>query len=230
MKTQRITSTLVAALVAVVLAGSGSAFADSRYDRHGHNKADRYDKRPVARLQSRQEKRHVRRDVRNDERHRKAQRKYYDRQYAYQMQQRKLHRKQHQKKLHRQHKRNHYSNYRYKQYNRYKHYNRHSYYYKDDDSDEKLLVGLLVGGLIGYAINDAQDNDRDYDRYPPAQPAPAPQASVYTAEARGRDTCLQEREYQTRVIVGGREVDAYGTACLQPDGSWTRGPARVARF
>jgi hypothetical protein len=39
--------------------------------------------------------------------------------------------------------------------------------------------------------------------------------------------CLQEREYQTTVIIGGREVEAYGTACLQPDGSWRRGPATV---
>ncbi|MCG8696401.1 MAG: hypothetical protein MI806_34710 [Minwuiales bacterium] len=47
---------------------------------------------------------------------------------------------------------------------------------------------------------------------------PAPQA----------DTCLQEREYQTTVTVGGQQVDGYGTACLQPDGSWRRGPARAA--
>jgi surface antigen len=31
-----------------------------------------------------------------------------------------------------------------------------------------------------------------------------------------------------KVIVGGRSVDAYGTACLQPDGSWSRGPAKLA--
>jgi surface antigen len=29
------------------------------------------------------------------------------------------------------------------------------------------------------------------------------------------------------VIVGGKEAQAYGTACLQPDGSWYRGPAKV---
>jgi len=28
------------------------------------------------------------------------------------------------------------------------------------------------------------------------------------------------REYQTKVIVGGVARDAYGTACLQPDGQW----------
>jgi surface antigen len=41
-------------------------------------------------------------------------------------------------------------------------------------------------------------------------------------------SCLQQREYQTVVTVGNREVEAYGTACLQPDGSWLRGPAKIA--
>ena len=28
------------------------------------------------------------------------------------------------------------------------------------------------------------------------------------------------REYQSTVVVGGRAQNSYGTACLQPDGSW----------
>lgn len=28
------------------------------------------------------------------------------------------------------------------------------------------------------------------------------------------------REYQQKVIIGGREVEAYGIACREPDGSW----------
>ena len=43
-------------------------------------------------------------------------------------------------------------------------------------------------------------------------------------------TCLQEREYQTTVVVGGKNVPAYGTACLQPDGSWKREPARLVSY
>ncbi len=39
--------------------------------------------------------------------------------------------------------------------------------------------------------------------------------------------CRMTREYQTRVIVGGEYVDAYGDACLQADGSWKRGPAKI---
>ncbi len=39
--------------------------------------------------------------------------------------------------------------------------------------------------------------------------------------------CLMIREYQTRIIIGGREVEAYGDACMQPDGSWRRGPPKL---
>ncbi len=39
--------------------------------------------------------------------------------------------------------------------------------------------------------------------------------------------CIMTREYQTRVAVGGKYVDAYGDACLQADGSWKRGPAKI---
>ena len=36
-------------------------------------------------------------------------------------------------------------------------------------------------------------------------------------DTRTGDFC---REYQTTVTVGGRTESAFGTACLQPDGSW----------
>ena len=43
-------------------------------------------------------------------------------------------------------------------------------------------------------------------------------------------TCLMTREYQTEITVGGRLVPGYGQACLQPDGSWYRGPAVPAAY
>lgn len=43
------------------------------------------------------------------------------------------------------------------------------------------------------------------------------------------ETCLMTREYQTEITVGGELVEGYGQACLQPDGSWFRGPAVAAR-
>jgi len=56
---------------------------------------------------------------------------------------------------------------------------------------------------------------------PPAVVAPA----VHTTQAASQQTrndCLQVREYQTEIVVGGRTVPAYGDACLQPDGSWKK--------
>lgn len=41
-------------------------------------------------------------------------------------------------------------------------------------------------------------------------------AAAGTAQA-SDDYC---REYQRRVTIGGKVQDSYGTACLQPDGSW----------
>jgi hypothetical protein len=97
----------------------------------------------------------------------------------------------------------------------------HGYYrrYISDD-DEKLIYGLLVGGLFGYVIGNAQQQTY-------AEPAYTPPETRYQPAPPPASTCLQEREYQMTVIVGGKEAQAYGTACLQPDGSWYRGPAKV---
>ena len=54
--------------------------------------------------------------------------------------------------------------------------------------------------------------------YPPA-PAPAYAAPPYQAEgaqAQGQ-TC---REYRSTTTIDGRPQATYGTACLQPDGTW----------
>ncbi len=39
-------------------------------------------------------------------------------------------------------------------------------------------------------------------------------------DGRSTQTGAYCREYQTTVTVGGRQEEAYGTACQQPDGSW----------
>ena len=84
-----------------------------------------------------------------------------------------------------------------------------------------LLIGLVVGGILGYALNESQQDDGDFydNSYAPAETA-----------RYNNGTCLQEREYQTTVLVGGRKVDAYGTACLQPDGSWKRNLPTVPAY
>lgn len=50
----------------------------------------------------------------------------------------------------------------------------------------------------------------------------------YGQQPAHNSSCLQSREYQTYVEVGGRTVPAYGQACLQPDGSWKHGEAVAA--
>jgi len=118
-----------------------------------------------------------------------------------------------------------------------RHHDRHYYgghrdryitrYYRGRDDDD-LLTGLLVGGIIGYALNGTQHSDRYY-----SYPAPRPYRNAYPATetySYSDDSCLQEREYTTTVLIGGRNVEAYGTACLQPDGSWQRGPAEPVTY
>ena len=61
-----------------------------------------------------------------------------------------------------------------------------------------------------------------------AAPAAVPaRIAVARRPAAPPPDCLAIREYQTRIVVGGREVEAYGDACLQPDGSWRTGPPKV---
>ena len=58
---------------------------------------------------------------------------------------------------------------------------------------------------------------------PPAYYPPPPPRVVYApppGPAYGPAQGGQCREFQTTVIVGGQPQPAYGTACLQPDGSW----------
>ncbi|MGD8311231.1 MAG: hypothetical protein PVJ66_01445 [Gammaproteobacteria bacterium] len=128
----------------------------------------------------------------------------------------------------------HYKRYR----DRDRHHGRHvtrvyrygGYHDHHDDDDDDLWIGLAAGGLLGYVIGDAVNQPTYVTRsYQPAVVYPAT-SGVTSAPAYQGQSCLQQREYQAKVIVGGRQVDAYGTACLQPDGSWLRGPAQVANY
>lgn len=99
-----------------------------------------------------------------------------------------------------------------------------------------VLLGVGVGFLLYNAIDNARRPEPAYaPYYPPARPyAPPPvvrrtaHPPRYAPPPAPRDgfagaDCLQTREYTTTIVIGGREQDAYGTACLQPDGSWLKG-------
>jgi len=102
------------------------------------------------------------------------------------------------------------------------HHNNH-----DHDSD-KLWIGLLGGGILGYGLGVYQQrNATEPDTAPQNASAPPPPTYASTAPAY---PCLQEREYRTKIMVGGKEVEGYGTACLQPDGSWRYGAAQPESY
>ena len=64
------------------------------------------------------------------------------------------------------------------------------------------------------------------ERYPQVQPQVTQAVATQVAQNDSwPETCLMTREYQTEITVGGEVVEGYGQACLQPDGSWYRGPA-----
>ncbi len=138
----------------------------------------------------------------------------------------------HFKRNHKRHNKRHYgyNKHKYKGHHYPRYYGHRGYgrnYYYDDDNDE-LLFGLITGGILGYALNQSQHNQRQYNQRQYNQRYDYPPAPDTYRQSGGN--CLQQREYQTTVNVGGRSVDAYGTACLQPDGSWTHSPPRVAHY
>jgi hypothetical protein len=235
MNAKTITSAFIAAVLGFTLGLPGAALADrdNRGHRQGQHDGGKY-------RQQRQHKREFKQDKRYDKRRKYSKKNYRrdnDRHY-------KGNDKKHAKRYYRNDHDRHYKGHKkqhtkrhYKNYNKYYGHRNYGYggyggrYYDDDDDDEKLLIGLVVGGILGYALNASQDNDADdYDSYYDRNAYQPNSYSSGTTYLNSDATCLQEREYQTTIIVGGRAVDAYGTACLQPDGSWARGPAQAASY
>jgi hypothetical protein len=100
----------------------------------------------------------------------------------------------------------------------------------NNNNNDKLWIGLLGGGILGYTLgNVLEHNANDQGYYP--QPAATSTRTVTRYETSYTDnTCLQQREYRSKIMVGGKQVDGYGTACLQPDGSWRYGPAQSESY
>lgn len=99
-----------------------------------------------------------------------------------------------------------------------------------------VAIGTLAGALIGQEIGRSLDaNDRrmmqesaQYALERNRQDQPSewrnPDSGHYGTITPKRTYQVAEgqycREYQQTVIIGGREEQAYGRACRQPDGSW----------
>jgi hypothetical protein len=99
----------------------------------------------------------------------------------------------------------------------------------NNNNNDKLWIGLLGGGILGYGLHAYQHrNTADQDYYPQANSAPPPPPQY--ANTASVNPCLQEREYSTKIMVGGKQVEGYGTACLQPDGAWRYGEAQPASY
>ncbi|MBO6785146.1 MAG: glycine zipper 2TM domain-containing protein [Alphaproteobacteria bacterium] len=97
-------------------------------------------------------------------------------------------------------------------------------------------VGTLAGALIGNEIGKSLDrNDKAAmrDAEQQAHAAPVGETVAWSnpdsgnsgtvtpvREGRSNQTGAYCREYQTTVTVDGRQEEAFGTACQQPDGSW----------
>lgn len=117
-------------------------------------------------------------------------------------------------------------------YRPYRHH-RPQIHYSVHGHGNDVALGILAGGLLVYGMSQAAqaNNQPDVVYVPAAQPAPAGGQGWATSVPAQQvsythGTCLQEREYQTTITVGNETVPAYGTACLQPDGSWKFGPAQ----
>ena len=97
-------------------------------------------------------------------------------------------------------------------------------------------AGTILGAFVGNQIGQSLDRtDRLFADRAVQQAAAAPVGQTITwsnpdsgnygtvtpvRDGQDTNTGAFCREYQTTVTVGGRSESAFGTACLQPDGSW----------
>ncbi len=129
--------------------------------------------------------------------------------------------------------------------------NRHDEGYRRHRGDNGTALGIGLGvvglALVLSAVNSGNKNKTRYerrdDRYDRdgwyrGEPRHNNENDwhnpdgVIAYQGRGysqfsSNECLQTREYQTRITVGGRSREAYGTACLTSGGQWLQGPPMI---
>ena len=102
------------------------------------------------------------------------------------------------------------------------------FYYRDNDAAR--FLGLTALSFIALsALNESQQRAHE-EAMIRATSAPVGDAVEWSQGGnRGSVVPLREgqtpdgrqcREFQQNVTIGGREEEAYGTACMQPDGTW----------
>ena len=102
------------------------------------------------------------------------------------------------------------------------------FYYRDNDAAR--FLGLTALSFIAInALNESQQRAHEQAMIEAAT-AQIGEPIIWNENGRsGRVTAVREgfttdgrqcREFQQEVTIDGRPQEAYGTACLQPDGSW----------
>lgn len=102
------------------------------------------------------------------------------------------------------------------------------FYYRDNDA--LRFLGLTALSLVVFnQLNEAQQRAHE-EAFISATSAPIGEPIIWNEDGRsGSVTAVRDgvtadgrqcREFQQDVTIGGRRENAYGTACLQPDGSW----------
>lgn len=101
-----------------------------------------------------------------------------------------------------------------------------------DDRTAGIIGGAVIGAVVGGIIGNRMDKLDQSCVGQTLEHAPDGRAVAWQSEESGaqyrvtptrtftQDSGAYCREYQTRSVVSGREVESYGTACRQPDGSW----------
>jgi surface antigen len=95
-----------------------------------------------------------------------------------------------------------------------------------------VLAGALAGGAAGAALDQADRTALERNTETALNTQPIGQPIVWSNAQTGHQVTVTPtregysgdrycREYQQRVVVGGRSQKGYGQACRQPDGSWS---------
>jgi len=102
------------------------------------------------------------------------------------------------------------------------------FYYRDNDA--LRFLGLTALGLVVFnELNEAQQRAHEEAMVEatsanigePIMWNQGGQSGSVTPVRDGRTTDGRQcREFRQEVMIGGKRTEAYGTACLQPDGSW----------